>query len=121
MEGDDMKAPLRREELQELCERTGRASPTPGDALRYGTLFMRLVASFGGGEQAQEDAHTLVSLIKEGGKEEGTGVPLDFIMSLFLDAHGTTKGIKARFKDVTEKSGYAQKRREEKKREERKR
>jgi len=114
-EGDE--SPLRREELLELCERTGRASPTPGDALRYGTLFMRLVASFGGGDEGEEDARTLVTLIKEGGKDEAAGGPsTEFVMNFFLDAHGTTKGIKARFKEVTEKSGYAQKRRAEKKR-----
>jgi hypothetical protein len=87
----DTSSPLTRAELLDLCTRQGRPSRTAGDAMVYGLLWMRLLASAEGDKRA---ADWTVSYVKSAeGRPPGT---IDFLMTLVLDEHGTTHGLTPR-------------------------
>jgi hypothetical protein len=99
-EMDDLNqsAPLSRAELLELVDRKGRRSPTMGDALRYGTLFMRLASNVGG---AHEEADSCLAFIKM----VPAGPMLEKLLSRLLDATGTTAGVGERWQAILRESG----------------
>ncbi len=86
-----MSSPLSKAELLDLCRRTGRPSPTPGDAMAYGLLSMRLRAS---AEGDQDIANWTVSLIKS--SLTVAAECADSWLAKVLDERGTTRGLKAR-------------------------
>ena len=96
----DITSPLSREEFLDLCRRTGRNSPTPGDAMTYGLLFMRLVACLDGD---QEQAHYAVAAMKA---TDGNDIPpavREKMLRELLGEEGTTRGLKRRITELVAK------------------
>jgi hypothetical protein len=88
----DTSSPLSRAELLELCRRTGLKCPTPGDAMLFGSLSMRLLASM---EGDQALANVAVSVIKQTAPDV-----LDSLLEKLLDANGTTQGLRPRLTEL---------------------
>lgn len=87
----DTTSHLSRAELLDLCTRRGRPSPTAGDAMVYGLLSMRLLASAEGDQRA---ADWTVTFVKSA--EGGAPGTADLMLTMVLDERGTTRGLKPR-------------------------
>ena len=102
----DMASPLSRAEFLELCQRTGRPSPTAGDAMAFGMLSMRLAASAEGDHSLARFAVQMVKATE--------GFPPDVqeqALKELLDEHGTTRGIKGRASELKRKVALNEERR----------
>ncbi len=107
----DTSSPLSRAEFLELCQRTGRRSPTAGDAMAYGLLSMRLMASAEGDRALADFA---VGVVKSA---EGHPAMQEGLLGAVLDEAGTTRGLKSRGKvaEMMQKFGVHREREEKRK------
>jgi hypothetical protein len=99
----DTDSPLSRAELLELVNRSGKPSPTPGDAYTYGMLSTRLAASVGGDRKVVGDIITTLKVA-----QEEKPMMCDFLLSRLLAADGTTRGIGPRFEELLPRKGAAE-------------
>ena len=95
----DLDEPLTRAELLDLCARTGRPATTPGDAVTYGMLSMRLAAALGG---SNDKARAVVGLVKQLQENKSGGPPAGFFLDMLFG--GAYEGMDARFTDYMRKA-----------------